>query len=134
HLDGQTAHKAVEHARETLARFLNCRPVDVVFNSGGTEGDNTAIFGMLRPGDHLITTSIEHSAILQAAQRVAERGIEVTFIAPRPSGLIDPEEIRRALRAEKRPDTRPKTRLSSVMLANNETGVIQPVEEIGKIA
>jgi len=134
HLDGQTAHKAVEHARETLARFLNCRPVDVVFNSGGTEGDNTAIFGMLRPGDHLITTSIEHSAILQAAQRVAERGIEVTFIAPRPSGLIDPEEIRRALRAEKRPDTRPKTRLISVMLANNETGVIQPVEEIGKIA
>jgi cysteine desulfurase len=126
HLDGQRAHKAVDSAREILAQFLNCRPAEVVFNSGGTEGDNTAIFGMLRPGDHLITTSIEHSAILQAAQRVAERGVEVTFIAPRPSGLIDPEEIRRALR--------PETRLISVMLANNETGVIQPVEEIGKIA
>lgn len=126
HLDGQTAHKAVESARETLAQLLNCRPVEVVFNSGGTEGDNTAIFGMLRPGDHLITTSIEHSAVLHAARRVAERGIEVTYIAPRPSGLIDPEEIRRAMP--------PETRLISVMLANNETGVIQPVEEIGKIA
>lgn len=126
HLDGQKAHQAVDHARETLAQFLNCRPAEVVFNSGGTEGDNTAIFGMLRPGDHLITTSIEHSAVLQAAQRVAERGIEVAFIAPRPSGLIDPEKIREALR--------PQTRLISVMLANNETGVIQPVEEIGRIA
>lgn len=126
HLDGQKAHKAVDHARETLAHFFNCRPAEVVFNSGGTEGDNTALFGMLRPGDHLITTSIEHSAVLQAAQRLAERGMEVTFIAPRASGVIDPEEIRRALR--------PQTRLISVMLANNETGVVQPVEEIGRIA
>lgn len=126
HLDGQKAHKAVDRARETLAQFLNCRPAEVVFNSGGTEGDNTAIFGMLRSGDHLITTSIEHSAVLQAAQRVAERGMEVTYVAPRSSGLIDPEEIRRALR--------PQTRLISVMLANNETGVIQRVDEIGKIA
>lgn len=126
HLDGQKAHTAVDQARETLADFFKCRPAEVVFNSGGTEGDNTAIFGLLRPGDHLITTSIEHSAVLQAAQRVAERGVEVTFVAPQPSGLIDPEEIRRALR--------PATRLISVMLANNETGVVQPVEEIGKIA
>jgi cysteine desulfurase len=126
HLDGQKAHKAVDQARETLARFLNCRPAEVVFNSGGTEGDNTAIFGLLRPGDHFITTSIEHSAVLQAAQRVAERGVEVTFVAPRCSGLIDAEDIRRALR--------PQTRLISVMLANNETGVIEPVEEIGRIA
>jgi cysteine desulfurase len=68
----------------------------VVFNSGGTEGDNTAIFGLLRAGDHFITTSIEHSAVLRAAERVAERGVEVTFVAPRANGLIDPEEIRRA--------------------------------------
>ncbi len=126
HLDGQKAHKAVDHARETLARLFNCRAAEVVFNSGGTEGDNTAIFGMLRPGDHFITTSIEHSAVLRAAERVAERGVETTFIAPLPSGLIDPEEIKRTLR--------PETRLISVMLANNETGVIQPVEEIGRIA
>ena len=126
HLDGQKARKAVDHARETLARFFNCRPAEVVFNSGGTEGDNTAIFGMLRPGDHFITTAIEHSAVLHAGERMAERGVETTFVAPRPSGLIDPADILNALR--------PKTRLISVMLPNNETGVLQPVEEIGNIA
>ena len=88
HIHGQAAHRAVDHARETLAAFFNCREAEVVFNSGGTEGDNTAIFGLLRPGDHFITTSIEHSAVLQAANRVAERGVEVTFIAPQPSGQL----------------------------------------------
>jgi cysteine desulfurase len=126
HLDGQRAHAAVNQARETLAGFFNCHAAEVVFNSGGTEGDNTAIFGLLRPGDHFITTSIEHSAILQAAQRMAQHNVETTFVAPQPSGLIDPIDIQRALR--------PETRLISVMLANNETGVLQPVEEIGKIA
>jgi cysteine desulfurase len=126
HLQGQRARKAVDGARETLATFFHCREAEVVFNSGGTEGDNTAIFGLVRAGDHLITTSIEHSAVLRAAERVAERGAEVTFVAPRVNGLIDPEEIRRAVR--------PHTRLISVMLANNETGVLQPVEEIGGIA
>ena len=126
HLQGQRARKAVDGARETLAAFFHCREAEVVFNSGGTEGDNTAIFGLVRAGDHLITTSIEHSAVLRAAERVAERGAEVTFVAPRANGLIDPEEIRRAVR--------PTTRLISVMLANNETGVLEPVEEIGKVA
>lgn len=126
HQDGQLGRRAVEQAREMLARFFHCQPAEVVFNSGGTEGDNTAIFGLLKAGDHFITTSIEHSAVLQAAERVAQRGVETTFVAPQRSGLIDPEEIRRAVR--------PETRLISVMLANNETGVIQPVEEIGKIA
>jgi len=126
HLHGQQAHAAINQARETLARFFNCHAAEVVFNSGGTEGDNSAIFGLLRPGDHFITTSIEHSAVLRAADRVVERGVEVTFVPPRPSGLIDPADIARALR--------PETRLISVMLSNNETGVLQPVEEIGKIA
>ncbi|MGB8846942.1 MAG: cysteine desulfurase family protein [Terracidiphilus sp.] len=126
HLDGQQARKGVDRAREILARFFNCHEAEVVFNSGGTEGDNTAIFGLLHPGDHFITTSIEHSAVLQAAQRMAERGVETTFVAPQPSGLIDPTDILRAIR--------PQTRLISVMLANNETGVIQPVAEIGRIA
>jgi cysteine desulfurase len=126
HQQGQKARKAVDHARETLARFFGCREAEVVFNSGGTEGDNTAVFGLLRPGDHFITTSIEHSAVLRAADRVAERGVDVTFVGPRANGLIDPEEIRRAIR--------PETRLISVMLANNETGVLQPVDEIGQIA
>jgi cysteine desulfurase len=126
HLEGQQARAAVNRARETMAAFFNCHAAEVVFNSGGTEGDNTAIFGMLRPGDHFITTFIEHSSILQAARRMADRGVDVTFVAPQPSGLIDPADIQRAIR--------PETRLISVMLANNETGVLQPVEEIGKIA
>jgi cysteine desulfurase len=130
HLDGQQARTAVDASRATLAEFFNCHEAEVVFNSGGTEGDNTAIFGLLRPGDHLITTAIEHSAILAAAERMAQpdsrHGVEVTYVAPQPSGLIDPAAIERALR--------PETRLISVMLANNETGVLQPVEEIGKIA
>ena len=126
HLQGQRARKAVDGAREILAAFFHCREAEVVFNSGGTEGDNTAIFGLVRAGDHLITTAIEHSAVLRAAERVAESGVDVTFVALQANGLIDPEEIRRAVR--------PQTRLISVMLANNETGVLQPVEEVGKIA
>jgi len=126
HLDGQQAHSAVNRARAVLADLLNCHEAEVVFNSGGTEGDNTALFGLLRPGDHLVTTAIEHSAILRAAERLEKFGIAVSYVAPLPSGLIDPAAIERALR--------PETRLISVMLANNETGVLQPVEEIGRIA
>jgi cysteine desulfurase len=126
HLAGQQARAAVDRARDTMAEFFNCHAAEVVFNSGGTEGDNAALFGLLRPGDHFVTTSIEHSAILEAARRLADKGVEVTYVAPQPSGLIDPEEIRRALC--------PETRLISVMLANNETGVLQPVEAIGQIA
>ena len=126
HLNGQQAHTAVDQARQTMAEFFHCHEAEVVFNSGGTEGDNTALFGLLRTGDHFITTSIEHSAVLQPARLLAERGVETTFIEPQPSGLIDPEEILRAIR--------PQTRLISVMLANNETGVLQPVEQIGRIA
>jgi cysteine desulfurase len=140
HIEGQRARRAVDAARETLARFFGCREAEVVFNSGGTEGDNTAITGLVRAGDHLITTSIEHSAVLRAAERAAERGATVTFVSPRANGLIDPEEIRRALTAEMRLGDSRRTPgdshriLISVMLANNETGVLQPVGEIGKIA
>jgi cysteine desulfurase len=126
HLDGQQARTAIDRARETMAEFFNCHDAEVVFNSGGTEGDNTALFGLLHPGDHLITTSIEHSAIIQAANKLANFGVQTTFVPPQPSGLIDPHDILRAIR--------PETRLISVMLANNETGVLQPVAEIGKIA
>lgn len=126
HMAGQQARKAIDRARDALARFFNCGESEVVFNSGGTEGDNTAIFGLLRAGDHFITTAIEHPAVLQAAERAAARGVEVSIVAPRRDGQIDPEAIRRELK--------PATRLISVMLANNETGVLQPVEEIGKIA
>jgi cysteine desulfurase len=133
HMEGQRARRAVDAARDTLARFFGCREAEVVFNSGGTEGDNTAIAGLVRAGDHLITTSIEHSAVLRAAERAAEREAKVTFVAPRANGLIDPEEIRRAMTAEMRLGDSRRT-LISVMLANNETGVLEPVEAIGKIA
>lgn len=126
HQQGQRARVAVDQARETIAEFFGCHAAEVVFTSGGTEGDNTALFGLLHPGDHLITTSIEHSAVLAAADRLERDGITTTKVDPLPNGLIDPMDILRAIR--------PETRLISVMLANNETGVVQPVEEIGKIA
>jgi cysteine desulfurase len=126
HIQGQQARSAVDQARETVAELFGCREAEVIFNSGGTEGDNTAIFGLLRPGDHFITSSIEHHAVLNAAERLADRGVDVTFVAPRPDGQIDPEAVKAALT--------PRTRLISIMLANNETGVLQPVEEIGRIA
>src|SRR5580698_11020314 len=123
HMEGQRARRAVDAARDTLAGLFHCRDAEVVFNSGGTEGDNTAIFGLVRAGDHLITTAIEHSAVLRAAERVAERGAEVTFVAPRASGVIDPEEIRLAIRPATQLNDSRRT-LISVMLANNETGVL----------
>jgi cysteine desulfurase len=126
HQHGQHARAAVERAREQVAALLNCRPAEIVFNSGGTESDNTAIFGVLRPGDHLITSAIEHHAVLHSAQKAQERGIDVTFLAVSGSGVVDPFDVYRALK--------PNTKLISIMMANNETGVVQPVEQIGKIA
>lgn len=126
HRHGQQARAAVEHARESVARLLHCRAAEIVFTSGGTESDNLALFGLVKPGDHVITTSIEHHAVLHAAEKLRERGIEVTFLPVSAEGAVDPEDVRRALR--------PQTTLISVMMANNETGVLQPVEEIGRIA
>jgi len=126
HQHGQQARAAVEHARETVARLLNCRESEIVFTSGGTESDNMALFGMVKAGDHVITTSIEHHAVLHAAGRLCGRGIEVTFLPVTHEGRVDPDAVRKALRSN--------TALISVMMANNETGVIQPVEEIGRIA
>ena len=126
HQHGQQARAAVEHARESVAGLLNCRESEIVFTSGGTESDNMALFGLVQPGDHLITSSIEHHAVLHAAERLRDRGVEVTFLPVDASGAVDPDEVRRSLR--------PNTKLISVMMANNETGVIQPVAEIGRIA
>jgi cysteine desulfurase len=126
HQHGQHARAAVEHARESVARLFNSRESEIVFTSGGTESDNLALFGLLKPGGHLITSSIEHHAVLHAAERLEERGVDVTFLPVSGEGAVDPDDVRRALRSS--------TRLISVMMANNETGVIQPVEEIGRIA
>ncbi len=126
HQPGQQARAAVERARTSVARLLNCRESEVVFTSGGTESDNLAIFGLIQSGDHVITSSIEHHAVLHAAERLRDRGIEVTFLPVSSDCRVDPDEVRRALRSN--------TKLISVMMANNETGIIQPIEEIGKIA
>lgn len=126
HQPGQQARAAVERARASVARLLNCRASEIVFTSGGTESDNLALFGLVRPGDHVITSSIEHHAVLHAAEHLAERGIEVTFLPITSGCVVDPDDLHRALR--------PNTRLISIMMANNETGAIQPIEEIGRIA
>ena len=126
HRHGQHARAAVERARESVARLLGCRAAEVVFTSGGTEADNLAIFGLARPRDHVITSQIEHHAVLNACKRLEQRGFEVTYLHVNGQGLIDLDELKRALR--------PNTKLISIMMANNETGVLQPVEEIGRIA
>src|SRR5271165_2539206 len=130
HHHGQETRAAVERARESVANLLGCRPAEVVFTSGGTEADNLAIFGLVNlglasPGDHVITSTIEHHAVLNSCKHLAEKGIEVTSLPVDGRGLIDPDDLRRALR--------PNTKLVTIMFANSETGVIQPVDEIGKI-
>jgi cysteine desulfurase len=126
HHHGQHARAAVEAARESVARLLGCRAAEVVFTSGGTEADNLAVFGLARPADHVITSSVEHHAVLNACKQLERRGCEVTYLPVDAQGLIDPDELRRSVRAN--------TKLISIMMANNETGVTQPVEEIGRIA
>ncbi len=126
HHHGQQTRAAVERARASVAALLGARDSEIVFTSGGTEADNLALFGLARPGDHIITSTIEHHAVLNACKRLEQIGCEVTYIPVDGQGRIDPEDVRRALR--------PGTRLISIMLANNETGVLQPVSEIGKIA
>ena len=130
HHHGQHTRAAVERARESVARLLGARPAEIVFTSGGTEGDNLAIFGLingaLSPGDHVITSAIEHHAVLNACHRLEQIGYEVTYLSVNSRCLIDPDDLRRALR--------PNTKLITIMAANNETGVLQPVEEIGRIA
>jgi cysteine desulfurase len=137
HQQGQYARAAVDHARDSIARLLHCRTSEIVFTSGGTESDNLALFGTLESSPtaepiHLITTSIEHHAILHAAESLAKnsgalsRNIEVTFLPCTPQGLIEPATLQAAMR--------PNTRLVSIMFANNETGVIQPIAELAAIA
>ena len=126
HHHGQQTRAAVEDARESVAALLGCRGLEIVFTSGGTEADNLAIAGLVAAGDHVITSSIEHHAVLLSCKHLEDIGVEITVLPVDGRGLVDPSDVRRALR--------PNTKLISVMMANNETGVLQPVEEIGKIA
>lgn len=130
HSPGQRARAAVDAARESVAALIGAKPSEIVFTSGGTEADNLAILGAIRasnaPNKHIITTLIEHHAVLQTCQALEKEGVAVTYVAPNASGVISPISISRAIR--------PDTLLISVMHANNELGTIQPVEEIGRIA
>src|SRR5262245_52805652 len=126
HRYGQHARAAVEKARGAVAALLNARPAEIVFVSGGTEADNLALFGLARKGDHVVTAAIEHHAVLNTSKRLEQMGCELTVVPVNGRGEIDPDDVRKALR--------PNTRLVSIMMANNETGVVQPVEEVGRIA
>jgi cysteine desulfurase len=134
HTFGQKAGAAVETAREQVAALIGARPQEIVFTSGGTESDNHAIFGIAssafssssasRP--HVITSLIEHEAVLNACQALEKQRVDVTYLSVDQDGVIDLEDLKRALR--------PETVLITIMHANNELGTVQPIEEIGRIA
>jgi cysteine desulfurase len=130
HSFGQGTRGAVERARIAVAALIGAQASEIAFTSGGTESDNLAIFGIAGGESstrrHIITTQIEHSAALHSCEALAKRGIDVTFVPVNRAGVVDPAEVRRALR--------PETVLITIMHANNEIGTLQPLEEIGRIA
>ncbi len=136
HTFGQKGRAAVETARESVAALIGARPQEIVFTSGGTESDNHAIFGIvgqsLSAGSsrnsvpHLITTAVEHEAVLNSCEALEKAGASVTYLSVDREGRVDPDSVRRAIL--------PETLLITVMHANNELGTIQPLEEIGRIA
>jgi cysteine desulfurase len=138
HTFGQRARAAVDTAREQVAALIGARPQEIVFTSGGTEADNHAIFGIVSSSStsftssasspHIITTAIEHEAVLNTCQALESRGVSVTYLTVDRGGRIDLDALRDALRQN------PETVLITVMHANNELGTIQPLEEIGRIA
>jgi cysteine desulfurase len=130
HAYGQNARGAVEQARSSVAALVGARAADIMFTSGGTESNNHAILGVVAaaPGKlkHVITCAIEHVAVLDTCRAVAKSGVDLTVLPVDREGLVRPEDVRNAIR--------PETVLISLMLANNEIGTIEPIEEIGKIA
>ena len=130
HTFGQRARGAVEEARESVAALLGARLAEIMFSSGGTESNNHAIFGVAGAASggrkHVITSAIEHSAVLDPCRALEKRGVAVTFLPVDRDGVVNPEDVRRAIR--------PETVLITIMLANNELGTIEPIAEIGKIA
>ncbi|HXW18508.1 MAG TPA: aminotransferase class V-fold PLP-dependent enzyme, partial [Candidatus Acidoferrales bacterium] len=129
HSPGQQARLAVEEARESVARLIGAKPAEIVFTSCGTEADNLAIFGIAAGASHkrhVITTAIEHHAVLHACEKLQSGGVDVSFVPVGSDGIVNPGDVRRALR--------PETVLISVMHANNELGTIQPALQIAEIA
>jgi cysteine desulfurase len=132
HTFGQRARAAVETAREQVAALIHARPQEIVFTSGGTESDNHAIFGVLQshlpanPAPHIITTAIEHEAVLNTCQALEKQGARVSYLPLSRDGLINLDELIQSIS--------PETALITVMHANNELGTVQPLEQIGRIA
>lgn len=130
HSFGWDADKAVEAGRERLAKIINAESREIIFTSGATESNNLALKGVAEmyaeKGNHIITQATEHRSVLDTAKRLEKTGMNVTFLPVAKDGLVDPEDVRKAITD--------RTVLISIMLVNNEIGVIQPVEEIGKIA
>src|ERR1700728_4836024 len=130
HVCGWTAEEAVDYARERIAQLIGAQSEkEIVFTSGATESDNLALKGVAEfykeKGDHIITTVIEHKAVLDACKRLEKEGFRVTYLGVGKDGLVDPDDVKKAITD--------KTILVSVMLANNEVGTVQPLEAIGKI-
>ncbi len=129
HSFGQTARTAVEHAREQVAHAINADPSEIVFTGCGTESDDTVLFGVAeryaKKGDHIITTNIEHHAILHSCAALEKKGIKVTYLPVDKDGLVTPEQVRDAITD--------KTILVSIMFANNEVGTIMPIPEIAAV-
>ncbi len=125
---GREARDGIDVARESIAGFLGVTPEEIVFTSGGTESDNLAVKGVAgaRPGGHIVTTVVEHHALLRTCQALEQAGHPVTYLPVDGEGLVDPDDVRRALR--------PDTILISIQTANSETGTLMPIEEIGRIA
>ena len=127
---GRESRKAIEDAREKVAKVLNCEVGEVYFTSCGSESDNTAIKEIARAnrknGNHIITSKIEHPAVIETCEQLTKEGFEITYIGVDEKGIVDLEEIKRAIK--------PTTILISIMFANNEIGTVEPIKEIGKIA
>jgi len=126
HHHGQETRADVERARESVAALRDCRASEIVFTSGGTEADNLGIFGLVQPGDHVISSTVEHHAVLNSCKHLESLGCGVTYVPVDGRGVVDPDDVRRAIR--------PATKLITIMMANNETGVLQSVQEIAKVA
>jgi cysteine desulfurase len=126
HNEGQSARRAIEQARESIAALAGASAREIVFTSGGTESNNAAIFGAAGGGNrhHIVTTAIEHPSVLEPIAELERRGHQVTRVAPSRSGVVAAADVIAAMR--------PETRLVAMMLANNETGVVQPVAEVGR--
>ena len=126
HQFGQKSRSLIEKSRRQISKSFNCKPNEIIFTSGGSESNNLALQGFLKKGDHFITSSYEHPAIIKVAKELEKNDIEVSYIKPNTNGIISPDDIKNAIKEN--------TKLISIMYINNELGCINPIPEIVEIA